>query len=37
MKPSENYKNKMFVMTNTPEQFKLMIEEKCKYDFVIIE
>ena len=37
MKPSENYKNEMFVWSNDPKKFKLMIEEKCINNFTIIE
>ena len=37
MKPSENYKNEMFVWSNDPKKFRLMIEEKCINNFTIIE
>ena len=37
MKPSINYKNEMFVWSNDPKKFKLMIEEKCINNFTIIE
>ena len=37
MKPSENYKNEMFVLCNEPNKFRLMIEEKCINNFIIIE
>ena len=37
MKPSQNYKNEMFKMENTPKQILLMTEEKCINDFVIYE
>ena len=37
MKPSQNYKNKMFEWTNSFEQRSLMIDEKCAYNFTIIE
>ena len=35
MKPSERYKNEMFLLKNTPEQQKLMIEETCNNEFII--
>ena len=37
MKPSQNYRNQMYVMSNKPDQLKLMIEEKCENDFIIIK
>ena len=37
MKPSENYKNEMFVWSNDTNKFRLMIEEKCINKFSIIE
>lgn len=37
MKPSENYANEMYNWRNEEFQKKLMIEEKCKYDFVKIK
>jgi len=37
MKPSENYKNKMFEWTLNSMQLRLMIEEICVYNFTIIE
>ena len=37
MKPSENYKNEMFVWSKDPNKSKLMIEERCIYNFSIIE
>lgn len=36
MKPSENYKNEFFTWKKTPEQLKLMIEEQCINNFIII-
>ena len=36
MNPSENYRNKMFKWKKTKEQIKLMLEDKCPYDFVTI-
>ena len=37
MKPSEKYKNEMFVWTKDENKLKLMIEEKCIYNFIIID
>ena len=37
MKPSEVYKNEMFVWSKDESKLKLMIEDKCTYDFEIIE
>ena len=37
MKPSQNYKNEMFVWRNDESQVKLMIEEKCINKFYIIK
>ena len=37
MKPSENYRSKMFFWTNSKEQRNLMLEDDCKYDFTIIK
>ena len=37
MKPSQNYRNQMFAMSNKPNQLNLMIEEKCVNDFIIIK
>ena len=37
MKPSNIYKIKMFSWKMSPEQIKLMIEDKCPYDFVTIK
>ena len=37
MKPSENYKNEMFVWSNDSQKFRLMIEEKCTNNFAIIK
>lgn len=37
MKPSEHYKSEMFVWSNDPNKFRLMIEEKCINNFTIIE
>ena len=37
MKPSEVYKNEMFVWSKDENKLKLMIEDKCTYDFEIIE
>jgi len=36
MKPSENYKNEMFVWMANQNQLQLMINEKCIYNFTII-
>ena len=36
MRPSEVYVNKMFVWKNSKSQLKLMIEDTCPYDFVLI-
>ena len=36
MKPSENYKNEMFVWLIEKSQLQLMIDEKCIYNFSII-
>ena len=33
MKPSEDYFKKMFKWDNSEEQRKLILDEKCKYDF----
>ena len=35
MKPSDIYLNQMFRWRKTQSQLKLMIEEKCPYDFVL--
>ena len=35
MKPSDIYANQMFRWRATPSQLKLMIEDKCTYDFVL--
>ena len=35
MKPSDIYINKMFNWRKSKSQLKLMIEDKCTYDFVI--
>jgi hypothetical protein len=37
MKPSEHYRNKMFVWRNNYQQIQLMLTEKCKYNFNIIK
>ena len=37
MKTSQNYRNKMFYWEMNPDQLSLMIEEKCTYNFTIIE
>ena len=37
MKPSEIYRKKMFSFKRTKEQLKLMIKDKCTYDFVRIK
>ena len=37
MKPSQNYRNEMFVWRNDQRQIKLMIEEKCINKFYIIK
>ena len=36
MKPSENYKNEMFVWLIKKSQLQIMIDEKCIYNFSII-
>ena len=35
MKSSDEYAKKMYIWRNTEEQLKLMLEDKCTYDFVI--
>ena len=35
MKPSEVYRKKMFGFKNTSSQYKLMIKDKCPYNFTI--
>ena len=35
MKPSDIYVDQMFNWRNSQSQLKLMIEEKCPYDFVL--
>ena len=35
MKPSEVYRKKMFGFKNTSSQYKLMLEDKCPYNFTI--
>ena len=35
MKSSDEYAQKMYIWRNTEEQLKLMLEDKCTYDFVI--
>ena len=35
MKPSDIYFDKMFNWRNSQNQLKLMIEDKCPYDFVL--
>lgn len=35
MKPSNLYMSKMFIWKKTPEQLKLMLEDKCPYNFVV--
>jgi hypothetical protein len=35
MKPSQTYINKMFKWERSQEQIKLMLEDKCPYDFII--
>ena len=35
MKPSDNYVNQMYMWKASQSQLKLMIEEKCPYDFVL--
>ena len=37
MKPSEFYRNEMFVWRLEKHQIQLMLEEKCKYNFTIIK
>ena len=37
MKPSIEYKNEMFRFSNKKEQYKLMIDEKCIYNFTEIK
>ena len=37
MKPSEIYRKKMFKFKNSSDQIKLMLEDKCPYDFKIIK
>ena len=37
MKPSDIYLNQMFRWRKTQSQLKLMIEDKCPYDFVLEE
>ena len=37
MKPSELYKNEMFLWSNDPYKIRLMIEEKCVNDFTVIQ
>ena len=37
MKPSEKYKNEMFVWSKDPYKYRLMIEERCINNFTIIE
>ncbi len=36
MKPSRHYQKFMYIWFNSPEQRKLMINEKCKSNFIII-
>ena len=35
MKSSDEYAQKMYIWRNTEEQLKLMLEDKCTYDFVL--
>ena len=37
MKPSEIYQKEMFGWKKEEYQIKLMLEDKCTYDFTIIE
>ena len=35
MRPSDLYASKMFIWKRSPEQIKLMMEDKCPYDFSV--
>lgn len=37
MKPSETYRKKMFAFKRSKMQLKLMLEDKCTYDFVLFQ
>jgi len=37
MTPSNNYLSQMFSWKSTPEQIKLMLEDQCPFDFVLIK
>ena len=37
MKPSKKYKNELFSWRNEENQIKLMIEDKCIYNFTVLE
>ena len=37
MKPSDTYRNELFLFNHTQEQLQLMLEDKCPHDFITFQ